>query len=126
MEDTQATQGRQIIYTEWGLGCVLGDIIELNEYLVQYPSVKAKVLGHELQHATGKYTQKDLSHDHDTPIDFQVLKFMIKHPKTLIQLLPIYRVRGIWRINWYALVGWLAIIIIWGLAVMLLHDRGLI
>lgn len=116
----------KIIYTEWGLGCVLDDVIELNENLVVYPEVKKKVLQHELEHKTGKYTRDDLIHDNDTPLDLEVLKFMLKYPKTLIQLLPVYRVRRIWRVNWYAIMGYLVVVVVWGFLLLTMSERGLI
>lgn len=84
------------------------------------------MLKHETGHARGKYTREDLEHDNQTPIDWEVLKFMWRYPKTLIQLLPIYRVRGIWRINWFALVGWLIVVIVYGLLAWFMYDRGLL
>ena len=82
----------KIEYVSSGIGNNFGDVIELNEHLKEYPELHDVVLKHELSHTDQAFTFKDLKLDlEDSKIDkLQMLKFMLKYPKSFSQLLPFY------------------------------------
>jgi len=90
----------KIEYVKWGLASNFGDVIELNENLRHYPELLNPILAHELGHTDKPFTMQDLMLDITSTHDInqkKLIKFMIKHPKSLTQLLPIYfsKSRGI-------------------------------
>ncbi len=80
-------------YVKWGLANRFDDGIELNENLKKYPKLHNSILDHELGHKDSNTFRQDLAHDL-TPIQKlnqkEVVVFMLKHPKAMIQLLPFY------------------------------------
>lgn len=82
----------KIIYTSGGLGNRFDDHIEINKNLKNYPELYKEVLAHELQHTNEAFTFKDLALDlGESNINrWDLFKFMLKHPKSFSQLLPIY------------------------------------
>lgn len=83
---------KQIIYTKWGIGNSYNDRIEINENLKKYPELHDYVIQHELGHNNKLFTLKELKHDlTPSKYSFEIIKFMLKHPKALSQLLPIIR-----------------------------------
>ena len=82
-----------ITYSEWGLANRYDDEIELNINLKNHPELHNKILKHELGHDAGSFTIKDFKHDMtDKSINILSLsKFMLKHPKSLSQFLPVYK-----------------------------------
>ncbi len=90
----------RIKYVKWGLANNFGDVIEINENLRHYPKLLQPILHHELSHTNEVFTMKDLMLDVTATHNLnqrKLMKFMIKHPKSLTQLLPIYfsRTRGL-------------------------------
>lgn len=84
----------EVRYSDWGLGNNFGDYIVLNSNLKKYPSLHQSILDHELSHTNIKgFTKKDLVIDigESNVSNWELLKFMIKHPKSLVQLFPIYK-----------------------------------
>lgn len=82
-----------IVYTKWGLANRFDDCIELNEGLKKYPSLHSKILKHELSHTNKRFSSKDLRYDltsTDGIKQVDLILFMLKHPRTLSQLLPFY------------------------------------
>jgi len=80
-------------YTKWGLANRFDDSIELNENLKKYPKLHAQLLKHELEHTNEKFTMKDLKHDLSSGEEVNqgsLMMFMLKHPKSLTQVLPFY------------------------------------
>ena len=84
----------KIVYVENGLGNRFNDRIELNKNLLlpQYKEIHDKVLSHELSHTNKAFTFKDLKLDlgKSEVSSIDMLKFMLKYPKSFSQLLPFY------------------------------------
>lgn len=87
----------EIKYVPWGVANNFGTYIELNENLPKYPSLHKAILDHELSHTdTPGFTKEDLIVDlKDSKVNnWELLKFMCKHPKAFLQLAPIYKQGG--------------------------------
>ena len=82
----------KLSYVSSGLGNNFGNEIELNEHLKEYPELHSAVLSHELAHTNQAFTLKDLKLDLSKPEvnSMDMLKFMLKYPKSFSQLLPVY------------------------------------
>jgi hypothetical protein len=83
----------KIIEVNHGIANNFGSHIEVNKHLKEYPELFNSVLKHELSHTDKKFSLHDFKLDftHDSKIsNFQMLKFILKHPASLTQLLPIY------------------------------------
>ena len=89
-------------------------LIELNWNLTKYPGLYYNVFQHELEHTDGKYQTKDLIHDMKSKTP-GLHKFMLKHPSSWTQLLPIYydRKRKAVVYDWSAIASW---VLIFGIA----------
>jgi hypothetical protein len=83
----------KINFTSWAVANNFGSFIEINKDLLQYPQLLAPILQHELSHSDKSWSF------HDFKVDFfestsikrlELLKFMLKRPRTWIQLLPFY------------------------------------
>lgn len=66
--------------------------IEINKHLRDYPNLLEPILKHELQHTDKAWSVKDfkldfLSNNEVNQLD--LLKFMIKHPSSFVQISPI-------------------------------------
>ena len=83
----------EIIYTRWNLANRFGDVIELNEALKENSKMRTSILEHELAHKKTNTFKQDLAHDL-RPIgkvsQWEILLFMIRHPRTLTQIFPFY------------------------------------
>lgn len=83
----------EIIYTRWNLANKFDTHIELNECLKQDMNLHNAILDHEHGHKNTNTFKQDLIHDL-TPINKLSQKdlviFMLKHPRTWTQLLPVY------------------------------------
>lgn len=91
-----------IVYVNHGLGNRYTDgTIELNKHLVKYPRLHKAIVKHELRHTDdSNMTRHDLLHDLTIPDQIRqldVLKFCLRHPSSLSQLLPViyHKKRGI-------------------------------
>jgi hypothetical protein len=84
----------KITYVDWNLGNNFGDEIELNKNLLkpEYKFIHDNILKHELSHTDKAFTIQDLRLDlsQSKISSLEVLKFMVKHPKSFTQLLPLY------------------------------------
>ena len=81
----------KIEYIDHSIGNRFDDTIELNVNLKKYPKLHRAILEHELGHDSGLFSIKDLKHDLKHSVSpFELMKFMIKNPKSLTQFLPIY------------------------------------
>lgn len=81
----------EIKYTDYGIGNNFGEVIELNRNLLYYPKLYKAVLNHELSHTNNSFTLKDLKLDLVQNVNsLEMLKFMLKYPKSFTQLLPFY------------------------------------
>jgi len=87
-----------IEYVDWGVANHYGDVIEVNRKLKQYPELHIFVLEHEAKHTDSKrFNIEDLEVDvkdvftfKETKIVWKLIWFMIKTPKTWVQLSPFY------------------------------------
>jgi hypothetical protein len=75
----------RIEYVNYGIGNTFKDRIELNKALKKYPKLHDKVLQHELKHYN-KEENVDLK-EHQ---GWQMNKFIITHPSTWVQYLPVW------------------------------------
>ena len=114
----------KIVYTKWGLANRFDDCIELNENLKKYPKLQAQLLDHEVRHTDKSMSVFDLKHDLSSQqeIDSKALMFfMLKHPKSLTQILPFYysprRKKLIYDLNLIITSGLFFTIIITGIFV---------
>ena len=83
----------KIVYTRWNLANKFDDCIELNEGLKKYPKLHGAILRHELEHSDKYFSTRDLSHDilpTKKVKQSEILSFMLRHPKSFSQLLPLY------------------------------------
>jgi len=81
----------EITYVNHSIGNRFNDLIEINENLLKYPNLHDAVLSHELSHSDNAFSFKDLKIDLNKSVNsWDMLKFMIKYPKSFYQLLPIY------------------------------------
>lgn len=87
-----------IIYRSYGIADRFSDgTIELNRALDDYPGLKQSILRHEIRHTNNnRFNKKDFIHDLSTPDQVslgKMLKFMFKHPASLVQFLPLYKTK---------------------------------
>jgi hypothetical protein len=83
----------EIQFVKHGIANNFGDVIELHEGLKEYPELQKALLDHELKHTSNpKFNSTDFAHDMmPTKVKhWQLLKFMVRHPSSLSQFLPIY------------------------------------
>lgn len=86
----------KIIETEWGIANNFGNFIEIHKDLKKYPKLRKAILTHEKTHTESVWSWKDFKLDYFTSAETQgikrldLYKFMIKRPKTWIQVLPFY------------------------------------
>ena len=113
----------KIVYRGYGIADRFPDgIIEMNKHLKDYPKLHKALRQHEARHTNNtKFNREDLIHDLSTPnqIDtWSMMKFMVRHPFSLVQFLPVYwtKKRG-WIIDFNLIIGWcvLSSIILLGL-----------
>lgn len=85
--------------TPYVVGCNVGGTIYLNPDLKKYPDLRRAIIKHELEHSNG-YTTKDffidLKNTHLKGLKKDYYSFIIKHPKSLVGLLPIMRLEKKW------------------------------
>lgn len=101
----------EIREVEWGLANHFGNYIEVHKDLKKYRVLYNYVIGHELKHSPQDWSMKDFLHDAESipwNVKLQLYKFMLKRPKTWIQILPIYyqKSKGI-VIDWSMVVGYI-------------------
>jgi len=84
----------EIIYTDWGIANCFSKgnerWIELNKDLKNYPELHDSVLRHELEHFNSENKNLDFAIDFKeaNKFNWELTKFMLKHPKSLTQLIP--------------------------------------
>ena len=94
-------QNPRIEYVNYGIGNTFKDRIELNSALKKYPKLHKKVLEHELKHFRGEEGVDLKEHQ-----GWEMNKFIILHPSTWIQYLPIWYKNHIISYNPSMLVIW--------------------
>ena len=115
----------KIIYRSYGIADRFPDgTIELNKHLDQYPDLKKSLISHEVKHTNRKKLNKqDFIHDLTTThqiSQWQMMKFIVRHPFSLVQFFPIYytKRRGwLLDVNLVVIYSILAIIIGFGLLI---------
>lgn len=85
----------KIVYRDYGIADRFPDnVIELNKHLKNWPSLHKALIDHEARHTNRKgFNKKDLVHDLSTPNQlstWEMMKFIIRHPFSLVQFVPIY------------------------------------
>ena len=86
----------KIIETNWGVANNFGTFIEIHKDLKKHPSLRNAILTHEKAHTREIFSWKDFSLDYFKSAESQGIKrselymFMLKRPKTCIQVLPFY------------------------------------
>ncbi len=68
--------------------------IELNRHLDKYPELKRALIQHEVKHTNNpKLNKHDFIHDLSTQDQIRtwdMIRFMVRHPFSLVQFLPLY------------------------------------
>ncbi len=85
--------GIKIVETEYGIANNFGSFIEINSHLKEYPNLLFPIVEHELSHTDKFFTWHDFALDFTdkTKINrLEMLRFMLKHPKSFTQILPFY------------------------------------
>ncbi len=102
----------KIIYRNYGIADRFdNDVIELNKHLIKYPDLHKSLIQHEARHTNNqRFNRKDLEHDLSTPNQiktWKLTKFIIRHPLSLIQFVPVYwtKKRGL-IVDYNLIVGW--------------------
>ncbi len=87
-----------IFYSEWGMANRIGNSIILNKNLKKYPWLHDRILRHELKHNDDPaYNVKhDLESMKETRLIEWIIKtkFMLKYPKSLVQMSPVWFYKG--------------------------------
>ena len=115
----------EIIETNWGIANYYpkSQQIEINKHLKDYRKLYLPILRHELGHDDTLFSWKELKYDiiSDNKVSqWELIKFIIHHPKALTQFLPVSysRTRGfVYDVNLLLLYLFLGTII--GLTVFL-------
>ena len=85
-----------IVEVDHGIANNFGTHIEINKHLRKYPHLLKPILEHEHSHTDKKVSFEDFKIDFLLPqaIHYgQLFKFMMKHPKSFTQLLPLYYIQ---------------------------------
>lgn len=120
----------KIIKVPYGLASRYDDLIELNIKLDKYPTLKKKIINHELGHTNDNYSMKDFKNDYQSedPYFFESLKFCFKNPESWINFFPVmysYYFK-IWTWNFGIIFQWLFFGIIFVLFWYSILEKGFI
>ncbi len=102
----------KIVYRNYGIADRFPDgTIELNKHLQDYPSLKRSLLMHESRHTDNqKMNRTDFMNDLTSLNQlnmFDLMKFMVRHPLSMIQILPIYWTKtGGWAYDEMSVLYW--------------------
>lgn len=83
----------EIKYVNGGIANNFGTYLEINKHLKKYPKLLNPLLRHELDHTDKTFTIEDIYLDLTASHNinqFDLMWFMIKHPRSFSQLLPLY------------------------------------
>ena len=82
----------EVFYVNHGIGNNFGNYIEINKHLKDYPKLHESVLNHELKHTNSFFSWRDFKIDvtESQTNSWDLLKFMVRHPLSFTQLLPVY------------------------------------
>ncbi len=108
----------KIVYRNYGIADRFPNgIIELNKHLKKYPNLHKSLIQHEARHSNNeRFNRKDLVHDIGTPNQintWEMMKFMVRHPFSFMQFVPVYwtKKRGI-IIDYNLILIWSGVCII--------------
>lgn len=113
----------QIVWRNYGIADKFPDgTIEMNKHLKDYPKLKHSLLLHEAHHTNQKkMNRQDLMHDLTSLNQLKMgylIKFMSRHPLSLVQLLPIYKTKTAgWVYDEVSSMWWGCLIVVIGIAV---------
>lgn len=115
----------RIEYVDTGIANRFEDRIELNENLKKYPQLHDAILKHEMSHTDKPgFTKEDFLLDiSDSTIDNKMLlNFMVHHPKSLFQFLPVYKKKDeiVYDIN-LCIIWAISIIVVSGAVYLGMH-----
>ncbi len=102
----------KIVYRNYGIADRFEDgTIELNKHLNDYPNLKRALLMHESRHTDNqRMNRKDFMNDLTSLNQlnmFDMMKFMVRHPLSMIQILPIYWTKtGGWSYDEMSALYW--------------------
>jgi hypothetical protein len=91
-------QGVRLEFTNYGLAYKIGNTIFMNRNLLKYPKYCEQVFDHELRHSD-TYTKKDFGMDLVEGDLWENMKFMLRHPGSMTQLIPFGWKRGVFFID---------------------------
>lgn len=112
MQNHLSVDESRIVYRGYGLADRFPDgTIELNKHLNDYPELKRSILLHEARHTNNeKFNRKDLRNDLTSISQYSMyalVKFMVRHPLSMIQILPLYWTKtGGWTYDEVATIYW--------------------
>lgn len=113
----------EIRLTDWGVANNFGDYIEVNRHLqTENPKLYQTIINHELDHTkkTGLNTTDFLLDIGETRVNnWELFRFMIRHPKALLQLVPLYRKDKVWIYDINMILSWTVVLSCFGIAYLL-------
>lgn len=86
----------KIEYIDYGIGNRVDNTIYLNKKLQHYPKLHDAILNHEKKHTSG-WNLSDLWLDINNPtkgIKKEYYLFILKHPKSWVNFLPVMFIKG--------------------------------
>lgn len=113
----------EIREVSYGIANNFGEYIEINKHLkVEEPKLYYAILDHELSHTNKKgFTKEDFLIDiGPSKVNyFKLIVFMVRHPKSLTQFLPVYYQKKeiVYDIN--MLIAWVVMLSLVGIGVYL-------
>jgi hypothetical protein len=114
----------EIREVDYGVANNFGTYIEINKHLkTEFPELHAQILAHELSHTDKPgFAAEDLMIDLGQKINtFQMVRFMIRHPKALYQLRPVYKQDGYLVYDFNMILMWIFSI---GLTIGVIYGIG--
>jgi len=104
-------------YIDWGIGNRVGNTIYLNKNLKQYPRLHKAILEHEKNHSDDwelKDLVMDLQIDELKGLKGKYYWFVLTHPKSWVNFLPVMKIEGRWCVDPDIIISWILMIIILG------------
>lgn len=108
----------RVKYINYGVGFRVGNTIYLNSALKQHPELHSAILRHEKNHTRG-YSWSDIKMDifnkELREVKREYYKFILTHPKALLNFLPVLKVGNHWAFDITLIIFYLVILISGGL-----------
>lgn len=115
----------RIIKTNYGIASRTGNTIFINKELDKYPNLKQAILTHELSHTSGWSWHDfkiDLTNKHLKEVDGDYYKFILTHPKSWTEFLPINIYKGNISFNLTLIIFYSIFLILGGLIWLLIRG----